>query len=326
MKRVVVSFLIITLLLAFCGCGKVEPTVFTIDGTEVSMKEYNIYYNQYMMQVEQSMSEDQLDEYWNTEVDGKTNYQIAKETAYNELMELYVVAKYAQKSGFTFNDEVLQMASTVKNQFTGGSYQTFYEMLDTNSTALDNVAKNIAISEALYGKLIDDGVIDFSDEAKKKNFEEKYYKAQHILVLTTDDAGQPVPNKEEKKSYAEQILARVNKGEDFTTLANELSEDPGQETNPEGYVFTDGEMVKEFENSVKSLEIGAVSGLVETSYGYHIIKRVPLSYENDSTKVESLDQKMISGLISEYVENNIDSWKKEFNITENKNVIDNLKR
>ena len=43
MKRTVISFLIITLIFAFAGCGKVEPTVFTIDGTEVSMKEYNIY-------------------------------------------------------------------------------------------------------------------------------------------------------------------------------------------------------------------------------------------------------------------------------------------
>lgn len=326
MKRIVVSILILTLLLAFTGCGKVEPAVFTIDGTEVSMSEYNIYYNQYMMQAEQSIPEDQLDEYWNTEVDGKTNYQIAKETAYNELMELYVIAKYAEKSGFTFNDEVLQMASTVKNQFTGGSYQTFYETLDTNATALDNVAKNIAISEAMYGKLIDDGVIDLSETAKKQKFEEQYYKAQHILVLTTDDAGAPVANKEEKKAYAEQILQRVNNGEDFTTLANELSEDPGQQTNPEGYVFTDGEMVKEFEDSVKSLEFGAVSGLVETSYGYHIIKRLPLTYENDNTKVENLEQMMISNLISDYVEKNIETWKKEFNITENKTVIDNLKR
>ncbi len=326
MKKIILSVLIMTLLFAFIGCGKVEPTVFTIDGTEVSMKEYNIYYNQYMMQVEQSMAEDQLDEYWNTEVDGKTNYQMAKETAYNELMELYVIAKYAEKSGFTFNDEVMQMASTVKNQFTGGSYQTFYEMLDTDSASLDKIARNIAISEALYQKLIDDGVIDLSEESIKKEFEEKYYKAQHILVLTTDDAGNPVENVEEKKAYAEQILQRVNNGEDFTTLANELSEDPGQETNPDGYVFTENEMVKEFEDSVKSLEVGTVSGIVETSYGYHIIKRVPLSYENDGAKVENLEQIMINALISEYVEKNIEDWKKEFDIVENKNVIDNLKR
>lgn len=326
MKRTVISFLIITLIFAFAGCGKVEPTVFTIDGTEVSMKEYNIYYNQYMLQAKQSIPEDQLDEYWNTEVDGKTNYQSAKDAAYNQLMENYVIAKYAQKSGFTFSDEVLQMASTVKNQFTGGSYQSFYEELDTDSTALDNIAKNIAISEAMYAKLMDDGVIDLSETAKIKNFEENYYKAQHILVMTTDDAGQPVANKEEKKAYAEGILQRVNNGEDFTTLANELSEDPGQESNPDGYVFTEGEMVKEFEDSVKSLEFGAVSGLVETSYGYHIIKRLPLSYENDVAKVENFEQKIISSLISKYVEQNIENWKKELNIVENKNVIDNLKR
>ena len=106
-----------------------------------------------MLQAKQAIPEDQLDEYWNTEVDGKTNYQSAKDAAYNQLMENYVIAKYAEKSGFTFSDEVLQMASTVKNQFTGGSYQSFYEELDTDSTALDNIAKNIAISAIQKGHI-----------------------------------------------------------------------------------------------------------------------------------------------------------------------------
>ena len=106
----------------------------------------------------------------------------------------------------------------------------------------------------------------------------------------------------------------------------EFCEDPGIKSNPDGYIFGEGEMVKEFEDSVKSLEFGAVSGLVETSYGYHIIKRLPLSYENDVAKVENFEQKIISSLISKYVEQNIENWKKELNIVENKNVIDNLKR
>ena len=43
-----------------------------------------------------------------------------------------------------------------------------------------------------------------------------------------------------------------------------------------GYVFTAGEMVAEFEEGTRALEFGAVSGIVESSYGYHIIMRVEL--------------------------------------------------
>ena len=71
---------------------------------------------------------------------------------------------------------------------------------------------------------------------------------------------------------------------------NENSEDTGLETNPDGYVFTDGTMVSEFEDAVKGLKPGEYTKeLVESSYGYHIIKRLELS-RNDEDFTENYDQ------------------------------------
>jgi len=83
-----------------------------------------------------------------------------------------------------------------------------------------------------------------------------------------------------KKTQAQEILNRAKAGEDFAALANEFSTDPGN-TDPQtqekkGGLYADtpkGRMVPAFEQAALSLEPGQVFGdLVETDYGYHIIK------------------------------------------------------
>jgi hypothetical protein len=80
--------------------------------------------------------------------------------------------------------------------------------------------------------------------------------------------------KKEKRAKAEEILARAQKGEDFATLAKENSEDPG--SKDKGGLYENvrkGQFVPEFETAALALEPGQISPqLVETKYGYHIIK------------------------------------------------------
>lgn len=77
-----------------------------------------------------------------------------------------------------------------------------------------------------------------------------------------------------KRAKAEEILQRAKSGEDFAKLADELSEDPG--TKGKGGLYsgvTKGRMMPEFEQAALALEPGKVAdNLVETEYGYHIIK------------------------------------------------------
>ena len=62
----------------------------------------------------------------------------------------------------------------------------------------------------------------------------------------------------------------------FQELADQYSEDPGRETYPTGYTFTTGSMVQEFEDAAYALSEGEVSEIVESSFGYHILLRLPL--------------------------------------------------
>ena len=84
----------------------------------------------------------------------------------------------------------------------------------------------------------------------------------------------------ESELKATEILARAQAGEDFDMLIATYGEDPGMVGNPEGYTFVSGVMVPEFEYAVLGLEIGEISGLVPTTFGFHIIKRVEPVPEN----------------------------------------------
>ncbi len=77
----------------------------------------------------------------------------------------------------------------------------------------------------------------------------------------------------EKQSIANEILERIRKGESFAVLASEYSMDGSRKQGGDLGFFGRGVMVKEFENAAFALQVGEVSGLVKTQFGYHIIKR-----------------------------------------------------
>ncbi|WP_273478609.1 peptidylprolyl isomerase [Ignavigranum ruoffiae] len=104
--------------------------------------------------------------------------------------------------------------------------------------------------------------IDLSDEAVKKFYEEEYsplMEAQHILVDTEEEA--------------QNVIQRLNDGEEFDALAQELSKDSTAQNGGLLSPFTSGQMVPEFEEAVKSMKNGGVTQEpVKSEYGYHVIK------------------------------------------------------
>ena len=77
------------------------------------------------------------------------------------------------------------------------------------------------------------------------------------------------------------ILERINDGEDFDILMFTYSEDEdGLAGNPDGYTFAPWQMVPEFTEGTEALEIGGISGLVRSGFGYHIILRVEPDPDN----------------------------------------------
>jgi peptidyl-prolyl cis-trans isomerase D len=95
-------------------------------------------------------------------------------------------------------------------------------------------------------------------------------RARHILFRVT---GEDSPETRKfKQTEAEKVLARIKAGEDFAKLARQFSEDGTKDKGGDLGLFARGQMVQPFEDSVFSLHKGEVSGLVETPFGFHIIK------------------------------------------------------
>ena len=132
----------------------------------------------------------------------------------------------------------------------------------THVVSADTVAKKLADPE--FKKKVDEYFT-----TNKAQFETKeQVKAAHILIRAgTDDAS--IKTAQVK---AEAVLARLKK-EDFGKVASQVSEDPGSKSkNGELGYFGHGQMMKEFEDAAFALSPGQTSGLVKTSYGFHIIK------------------------------------------------------
>ena len=123
------------------------------------------------------------------------------------------------------------------------------------------------MSKLMYSTIIKDINPEISDD------EARTITVEHILLKTfdIDENGNRVEldsfTKEEKKRLAEELVQRIEGGENFETLAAEYSEDENLT-----YAFGKGEMDAVFENAAFNLSGGEVSGVVETEFGYHIIK------------------------------------------------------
>lgn len=132
------------------------------------------------------------------------------------------------------------------------------------------------------------------------------------------------PNHEDAREEARQEAARIldllknYTGDDFdlffTNLMFEYSQDPGSFSNPGGYLFQHGDMVEEFYRATINLDYGEISDLVETSFGVHIIYRIPI--DPDAVPIDSLSRGDFTSLRSlfaiESFISTLDEWITDF--------------
>jgi parvulin-like peptidyl-prolyl isomerase len=158
-----------------------------------------------------------------------------------------------------------------------GSEQAFLEALKKGDVSIDHVKTSVretlVINKLLQG--VAEGGVKVSEEALRKAYAQetagdKTASVRHILILTQ---GKTDAEKTAAKTRIEGILAEAKAGADFAELAKKYSEDPGSKDKGGLYEnFPRGQMVKPFEDAAFSIPVGQISGVIETSYGYHILK------------------------------------------------------
>lgn len=120
--------------------------------------------------------------------------------------------------------------------------------------------------------------VEVTEEELEKLFAEKkdefstpeQRRARHILIKVDEGDDQETVGIREKR--AAEILAMALEGDDFADLASRYSEGPSKDQGGDLGFFRKGQMVAPFDEAVFSMEAGGVSGVVRTSFGFHVIK------------------------------------------------------
>ena len=296
-KIIAVLSTVALLACSFTGCIVNTNPAVRVNETDLTRDEYGYYV---YIQMSQSIQEagvnvndsEAIKTYLEGETDGKKNIDIVREKAAEEGAKLLVQYNKAVEMGIELTEEdKTQLAADIDSmkQQSGGeqAYVSQLASLGTTPEAFESLYEKNKLVTKLGEKLIEDGTMAVSDQEVEDYIRENYIKAAHILFMTQDQqTGESFDEAviQQKRQQAEDTLARINNGEDFMALMNELSEDTGLATYPDGYEFTKGQMVPQFEEAAFALEENSVSDIVETSYGYHIIKRLP--FEITPEKIE----------------------------------------
>lgn len=275
-KVVIISIIVAILLVAFGIFGyyfyatSMMP-VATYDGGKVTKSEFAIYYKTFQpMLTYFGYPEDMIPE------------QIANKASLDE-----IIIKEAKKEGVTIPED---RKKEIDEQFQDKEQLKQLEEQGINA----NQMKQLYYDDALISAYIDKKVADANDEdvlnyikSNEENPNLNSYETSHVLFKTTSDSGAALSDEEKanKKSQAESVLQRAKAGEDFAALAKELSEDTGTKDDGGNYtVYMDGQTDESYADAVKSMQVGDIV-LVESAYGYHIIKLNSIT-ENGRAKSE----------------------------------------
>lgn len=311
-----------------------EPVVMTVNGDEIHMDEFRAYLKYNKSYMENMLSYYGMDDtIWSDPTMGEMMVGQLFESANQQAIEIHTVKQEFEKLGLKLSREEREQAQQEKMdtiEQMGGQelFEQWLQSIGYNDTMYDNT---IAISK--YANAIQDAY--YGENGTKTNtqaivdkFNETYLCAKHILVQSIDGSGNPLTGDAlaAAQSKAQEALEKVKAGEDFDTLIAQYNEDPGMEMYPEGYVFTEGEMVDEFYQGTKALEPGQTSTeLVESGYGWHIIQREPLTAEqlNDTIR-EQLVQEITGQSFVDEIQNLMSEADVQYTDTYGEKTYDNL--
>lgn len=139
----------------------------------------------------------------------------------------------------------------------------------------------------------------FYDENPEKFRQPERVRAQHILMKV--EKGDSEDKRAEAREKLKKLQKRILAGEDFSSLAKEHSQGPSNVRGGDLGYFTKGQMVKPFEEVAFRLASNEVSDIVETQFGYHLIKVLDHQPES-SSPYEAVEKKLISVLFNEQLQ------------------------
>ncbi|KAA3614969.1 MAG: hypothetical protein D8M58_10985 [Calditrichaeota bacterium] len=178
----------------------------------------------------------------------------------------------AKNNGVTVSEADIDSALQKQYAAAGGE-EKFLQLLEDNGVSSDLLRSDFRENEIMgrYLKQVREEATEISEEEIDSAYvKDKTASVRHILLLTQNKSEEV---KKQLYTQMETLLKRAQDGEDFAELAKQYSEDPGSKNKGGLYEkFPRGQMVPPFDEAAFTVPVGELSGIVETSYGYHILK------------------------------------------------------
>jgi parvulin-like peptidyl-prolyl isomerase len=202
------------------------------------------------------------------------------------LAQQKLVLTAAKNAGITIVDAEIDSLLQLQYRQAGGE-EAFLNAITQRGYTIEFVKEDVSNNFIMQQYMED--VIASATSVSEQELNDKYRQmiqkdrtasVQHVLLMTQ---GKSESEKAEIYKKIKKIHSRAKNGEDFGMLAKNYSEDPGSKDKGGLYEnFERGTMVKPFEDAAFSVPIGEISNIIETQYGYHILKVVDRKRESRS--------------------------------------------
>jgi peptidyl-prolyl cis-trans isomerase C len=246
-----------------------DEVMITVNGTEITAGEIQAQVNALLNRMQGQVDPQMLPQLAN---------QVVQQVQDQLIMQELLTQKVAETGIRVESSEVDQVLNQIKTGIPEG--ESLEDSLAENGTTLEELKADIT-KDLQINKLIEAQVADIAaatDEEAAKFYAEnperfvqpERIKASHILIKFDEE--ETDETKAAKKAQIEAIKKRLDAGEDFAELAKTESDCPSAERGGDLGMFVREQMVPEFSDAAFALETNTVSDVVETQYGYHLIK------------------------------------------------------
>lgn len=217
------------------------------------------------------------------------------------MVETRLLETAAKQKGINVTSAKIDSIYKKLAQANGGEEQ-FVAMLKKNE--LDIASLKNEIKSSLYKDqfltLYVYKQIEISEDELFQSYQEPHKATVRHILLSTQ--GKTNAEKADIREKMKIILQQAKDGADFAKLAEKYSEDPGSKDKGGLYEsFDRGVMVPEFDKAAFNVEIGEISDIIETRFGYHILKVI--SRESETRPFESVKQELEKTLLNKKRQN-----------------------
>lgn len=332
MKKILTLCISVMMAVSVIGCSNKDKVVAVVNDKEITLGNYEVVL---------ALNKSSMDSYsggamdWSAKIEGDQTYgdkirEIAIESMINsEVMyqqaekdKLLPEEKEVQEQIDGFNESIKSDENAKKEFKNMGVNDEFLKYQFTRDLASNNLQNNFKEKTKVSDKEM--------NEYYEKNKEDYYtdtIDVSHILISTQDSENKELTGEklEKAKKEAQEVLDKVNAGEDFAELAKKYSADPGSAENGGelGVYGKENNLVKEFSDAAFKLKTGEVSGLVKTEFGYHIIKCNERIDKQET--FEEVKDKVKTTLLNEKYAEYVEKLKKDSKIEQKEDIVKSAK-